>query len=109
TSSNSDVSASAKTKFYSGKGGSGGIQRFPQVLSSPIVENVPPHKPKALDIETETSIQALQQKVRSLDWNWTKLSEFIFRILPGKRPSEFDNHDRMMLLYHLQMVSRDGD
>ena len=101
-----DASASAKTKFYSEKGDLGGVQSFPQ--AQPIARSTELLKRKPLDAETEASIQALQQKVRSLGWSWAKLSEFFSGILPDKRPSEFNNHDRITLLYHLRMASTDG-
>lgn len=97
------VSVSAKTKFYSGKGGLGGGQSFPQ--ARPIGRSTELLKPEPLDIETETSIHALQQKVRSLNWSGPRLSEFITRVLPDKRPSEFNNHDRITLLYYLQAAT----
>lgn len=97
------ISVSAKTKFYSGKGGLGGGQSFPQ--TRPIVRSTELLKPEPLDIETETSIHALQQKVRSLNWSGPRLSEFITRVLSGKRPSEFNNHDRITLLYCLQAAT----
>ena len=105
-----DASASAKTKFYSKKGGLGGVQSFPQAQS--IAKSTELLKPRPLDIETETSIQALQQKVQSLGWSWPQLLEFFSRILPGKRPAQFTNEDRITLLYCLQTIAvetvRDG-
>ena len=97
-----EASASAKTKFYSEKGGLGGIQSFPQ--AQPIAKSTELLKPRPLDIETETSIQALQQKVQSLGWSWPQLLEFFSRILPGKRPAQFTNEDRITLLYCLQTI-----
>ena len=56
---------------------------------------------KSIDAETQRLIEVFQARIRELRWEFSKIQAFVEKILPGKRPSQLTNDDRILLLYHL--------
>ncbi|MGB3295236.1 MAG: hypothetical protein WBB01_19820 [Phormidesmis sp.] len=118
-----EVSSSAKTKFYSGKGGAGGEESFPQANSSsdssvrshfgkqsaiPQQKKVTPGFPartagaKGISKEVYETIVATQATVRKLNWSAEKITAFIAGKFQGRRTSQLSDEERMELLYYLR-------
>ncbi|MEM6452993.1 MAG: hypothetical protein AAF703_22085 [Cyanobacteria bacterium P01_D01_bin.105] len=66
---------------------------------------MPPPSYSGIDAQQDEVIRGIQAQVQSLNWTMEEISQFIASRFDGKRRSQLNHDELLLLLYHLRAFS----